>query len=119
MAIKNISEMSQALKTYDANNWSKKVDLENVSSFDLEKTSDITGDKKSSTFADFLTSSLAEVNKLQQDANVAMEKLASGKSDNLHETMLAVEKADIAFKTMNQVRNKVISAYQEIMKMQV
>ena len=48
-----------------------------------------------------------------------MEKLASGKSQNLHETLLTVEKAEIAFKTMNQVRSKVIDAYKEIMKMQI
>ena len=63
--------------------------------------------------------SIAELNAMQTEANVAMEKLASGESQNLHETLLAVEKADIAFRTMNQVRTKVIDAYREIMKMQI
>ena len=48
-----------------------------------------------------------------------MQKLASGESKNLHETLLAVEKADIAFRQMNQIRMKVIDAYKEIMKMQM
>ena len=48
-----------------------------------------------------------------------MSKLASGKSKNIHETMLAVENAEIAFKTMNQIRMKVIDAYKEIMRMQM
>jgi flagellar hook-basal body complex protein FliE len=50
---------------------------------------------------------------------VAMEKLASGESKNLHETLLTVEKADIAFRTMNQIRSKVIEAYKEVMRMQI
>ena len=48
-----------------------------------------------------------------------VEVLVSGKSKNIHETMLAVEKAEIAFKTMNQIRTKVIDAYKEVMRMQV
>jgi flagellar hook-basal body complex protein FliE len=71
------------------------------------------------SFGEFLQDSIGKVNSIQNDANVAMEKLASGESQNLHETLLAVEKADIAFRTMNQVRTKVIDAYKEIMKMQI
>jgi flagellar hook-basal body complex protein FliE len=119
MPLKNISEMTQSLNNYDARSWSKKVDLEGINSGDLApKEASKTG-SGSQSFAEFLATSLSEVNKLQQDANIAMEKLASGQTTNLHETMLAVEKADLAFRTMNQVRNKVISAYQEIMKMQI
>ena len=70
-------------------------------------------------YINFLQDSIGKVNSLQTEANVAMEQLASGESQNLHETLLAVEKADIAFRTMNQVRTKVIDAYREIMKMQI
>jgi flagellar hook-basal body complex protein FliE len=48
-----------------------------------------------------------------------MQKIASGESKNLHETLLAVERAEIAFKTMNQVRSKVLEAYKEIMRTQI
>ena len=48
-----------------------------------------------------------------------MEKLATGETKNIPEVMVAAEKADIALKLMVQVRNKMIDAYQEIMKMQV
>ena len=44
-------------------------------------------------------------------ANKAIQNLAAGKTKNIHETMLAVENAEIAFKTMNQIRMKVIEAY--------
>jgi flagellar hook-basal body complex protein FliE len=48
-----------------------------------------------------------------------MQELATGKSNNIHETMIAAEKADLSLRLMVQVRNKIIEAYQEVMKMQV
>jgi flagellar hook-basal body complex protein FliE len=119
MAIKDLGSFQQTLGTADARGWSRKVD--NGPSFDfksplIEGGGELEGGK---TFGEFLADSVGKVNSLQQEANVAMEKLASGESQNLHETLLAVEKAEIAFKTMNQVRTKVIDAYREIMKMQI
>lgn len=70
-------------------------------------------------FADSLNEAIDKVNTLQQVADQKIEDMATGKSTNLHETMIAVEKADIALKLMVQVRNKMIDAYQEVMKMQV
>jgi flagellar hook-basal body complex protein FliE len=113
--VKNLSEMSSAFKTQDARAWSKSVDFDNANTgFDIGKTNE--GGK---TFGDMLKDSIGKVNSLQHEANVAMEKLASGESKNIHETLLAVEQAEIAFKTMNQVRSKVIDAYKEIMRMQI
>ena len=71
------------------------------------------------SFSDLLIQSVTKVNTLQHQANSAVEKLVSGETKNIHETMLAVERADIAFKTMNQIRSKVVEAYKEIMRMQV
>ena len=71
------------------------------------------------SFIDFLSDSVNRVNNLQKDAHLAIEQLTSGKTKNIHETMLAVEQAEIAFKVMNQVRSKVIDAYREVMRMQV
>ena len=70
-------------------------------------------------FADTLKNAIGEVNKLQKTADVKMQQLASGKSENIHDVMIASEKADIALKLMVQVRNKVINAYNDIMRMQV
>lgn len=70
-------------------------------------------------FGDTLNEAIDKVNTLHQVADQKTEDIATGKSSNLHETMIAVEKADIAMKLMVQVRNKMIDAYQEIMKMQV
>jgi flagellar hook-basal body complex protein FliE len=59
------------------------------------------------------------VNTAHKEADKKMQELATGKSQNIHETMIAAEKADVALRLMVQVRNKVIEAYQEIMRMQV
>jgi flagellar hook-basal body complex protein FliE len=120
MSIKDIASFQQTLGKSDAQGWSRKVDNDGFGgNFDITAPGLEGGGVDGKTFGDFLADSLGKVNSLQQDANVAMEKLASGESQNLHETLLAVEKAEIAFKTMNQVRTKVIDAYREIMKMQI
>ncbi|MEE8206760.1 MAG: flagellar hook-basal body complex protein FliE [Nitrospinaceae bacterium] len=71
------------------------------------------------SFAETLTKSIEEVNHLQKEADQAIEKLASGESQSVHGAMLAVNKADMAFRMTMQVRNKIVEAYQEVMRMQV
>lgn len=118
MAIKAYSEMQNTLQNYGMKNWSSTSELSNRIDF----SNPINAPREDHDFGSFgkmLQDSIAKVNDLQIKADSAMQKLASGESSNLHETLLAVEKADIAFKTMNQVRMKVIDAYKEIMRMQV
>ncbi|KYG68497.1 flagellar hook-basal body complex protein FliE [Bdellovibrio bacteriovorus] len=71
------------------------------------------------SFADTLKDAVSSVNEMQKSSDKAMQNLATGKTDNVAEVMIAAEKADIALKVMVQVRNKIIDAYQEVMKMQV
>lgn len=71
------------------------------------------------SFADTFHDAVHEVNKLQKQADKGMQDLSTGKTDNIPEVMMAAEKADIALKLMVQVRNKIIDAYHEVMKMQV
>lgn len=71
------------------------------------------------SFADTLKDAVENVNQTQKEADVQMQKLATGKAESIPDVMIAAEKADIALRLMLQVRNKVIDAYQEIMKMQV
>jgi flagellar hook-basal body complex protein FliE len=71
------------------------------------------------SFAETLTESLDKVNDLQKEADVAIEDFATGKTRNIHETMIAVNKADLAFRLTMQVRNKIVEAYQEVMRTQV
>lgn len=78
------------------------------------------GEKKDGGFAAVLKSSLSEVNEMQQKADAAISALATGDNKvSLHETMIAMEQADVSFRMMMQVRNKIVEAYQEILRMQV
>jgi len=70
-------------------------------------------------FSDMLRESVDKVNTYQHQADTAIKELISGRNKNVHETMLLVERADTSLKLMMQVRNKVLDAYKEIMRMQV
>ncbi|MFI5377767.1 MAG: flagellar hook-basal body complex protein FliE [Tepidisphaerales bacterium] len=71
------------------------------------------------SFADTLKQQIEEVSRLQQDASQAVENLVVGKTDDMSGVMTAVEKSDLAFKTMMAIRSKCMDAYDEIKNMQV
>jgi flagellar hook-basal body complex protein FliE len=71
------------------------------------------------SFADTLRSSIDDVSKMQQDASKAVDDLTTGKTDNFTGVMTAVEKADMAFKTLLAIRSKLMDAYDEIKGIQV
>ena len=70
------------------------------------------------SFADALGEALQSVDDRQVDADREAARLAMG-NGNLHETALALEKADIAMRLATKVRNKLVDAYQEIMRMSI
>jgi flagellar hook-basal body complex protein FliE len=72
-----------------------------------------------SRFSDALLNAVNEVNNQHRSADKAILNVQAGNTGSLHEAMIALEKADISFRTMLTVRNKIIEAYQEIMRMQV
>jgi flagellar hook-basal body complex protein FliE len=59
------------------------------------------------------------VNEAQLKSDIETKKLISGKTENLHNVMIAAEKASVALHTAVEIRNKAIEAYQEVMRMQV
>jgi flagellar hook-basal body complex protein FliE len=73
----------------------------------------------SSPFGKMLTDSIEQVNQLQVEADSSITDLATGKQPDIHRTMIAMEKASISFEMLMQIRNKVISAYDKIMRMPV
>jgi flagellar hook-basal body complex protein FliE len=73
----------------------------------------------SSAFKDLLLGSIREVNSMQQAADRAVEALVSGQDANPAEVLTAVQKADIAFRLMMQIRNKIVQAYQEVQNIRV
>jgi len=66
------------------------------------------------SFADALKNSINEVSRLQQDASQAVQDLATGKSEDVTGVMTAMEKSDMAFKTLLAIRAKLMDAYEEI-----
>lgn len=58
-------------------------------------------------------------NRLQKQADNEIQALAVGKNGDLHKTMIAMEEADVSFQLLMQIRNKIVAAYQEIMRMQI
>ena len=121
MSIETVGSMARVLKTYDANQWIKSADLALKKPTQLiEGTApNLVEHETKRSFSELLANSIQNVNSMQKDANEAIQRLATGKTKNIHETMLAVEQADIAFRSMNQIRTKVLDAYKEIMRMQV
>ncbi len=72
------------------------------------------------TFKSFLLDSIQEVNSMQQEADRAVERLVSGGDDvTPAEVLTAVQKADIAFRMMMQIRNKMVQAYQEVQNIRI
>lgn len=66
-----------------------------------------------------MKSSIASVDKAQKDSDNAVRKLATGEENDIHNTMITMEKAEISFQLMMAVRNKIIAAYETIMRMQI
>ncbi len=70
-------------------------------------------------FRSILLNSLDEVNRLQGEADLGVQRLMTGETGNVAEVMAAVNKAGIAFDLLMEIRNKLTEAYQEIQQMRV
>ncbi len=71
------------------------------------------------SFGETLSQAISDVNALQHQAGKAVEKLVTGEAADLHEVMIAAEKAKTSFDLLMEIRNKTIDVYREIMRMQV
>ena len=92
----------------------EKVVLDNFAQTGPNKT-----DKSTTSFSEVLKDSINKVGELQKEASEQTEKLVKAEGHDIHNTMISVEKADMSFQLMMQIRNKIISAYEEIMRIQV
>jgi len=70
-------------------------------------------------FQSALSDAMGRVEQFQQNSQTAIGKFLSGEDEEVHKVALATQQAEIAFDLFLQVRNKVISAYQEVMRMQM
>lgn len=71
------------------------------------------------SFRDMLQKAISDVSELQEVKGEKINQLATGEIQDLHQVMIAMEEAGIAFQFTMEIRNKIIEAYQEIMRMQV
>jgi flagellar hook-basal body complex protein FliE len=71
------------------------------------------------SFLGSLKDAIAQVNEVQLDASQAVDKFVTGESENVHQMMMALQKADVSFQLMMQIRNKLVSAYEDIQRMQM
>lgn len=94
------------------------INLINFSNTFPSSTQSVAGAQ--SSFSDALKNAVGAVNQSVQSADNMVTGLANGTSnEDLHNVMIAMQKADVMLKTAVQVRDRVISAYQDIMRMQV
>ncbi|MDG2094008.1 MAG: flagellar hook-basal body complex protein FliE [Phycisphaerales bacterium] len=70
-------------------------------------------------FGTVLKAEMAQVNELQEAAQVAAEDFAAGRRDDIESVLFAARKADTAFKMLLQVRNKVLEAYEEVKQLRI
>jgi flagellar hook-basal body complex protein FliE len=75
--------------------------------------------EKGDSFAKTLTGAIEKVNEMKNEADQSVRELAEGKNVDIHQTMIAMEKASVSFQLLMQTRNKVIDAYKEMMRMGV
>jgi flagellar hook-basal body complex protein FliE len=73
----------------------------------------------SDSFANYFNDALNKVNDMQLQSEQMTNDLAAGKTNNIDQVMIAADKADIALQFTMQVRNKIMDAYNEIMRMQI
>jgi flagellar hook-basal body complex protein FliE len=70
-------------------------------------------------FQSVLSEAIQKVESFQQNANASLNRFLSGEGEDLHKVALATQQADLSFQLFTQMRNKIVSAYQEVMRMQV
>lgn len=71
------------------------------------------------SFSEVLGSAVGAVENARADANTRVQNFLSGEGEDLHSVILATQKAELSFELFQQVRNKVVQAYQEVMRMQM
>jgi len=96
-----------------------KIDFLLPNKIDTNKNVEKNSGEKSVDFGDLLKNALKDVNDAQLNADEAIKKVLNGETQNIHETMIALQKADVSLKLMLEVRNRLLEAYQEIMRTQV
>ncbi len=74
---------------------------------------------KEGNFANLLKEAINEVSKVEKNADEEIKKVVTGEEKNIHKTLIAVEKADLSFQLMMEIKNKLMDAYNELMRTRI
>lgn len=80
---------------------------------------EVTSEKGGADFSAWLSQQVDVLNRQLIDSDNQLRALAVGEVENLHQVMMSLEKAKLSFELSMQVRNKLLEAYQDIMRMQI
>jgi len=86
---------------------------------EIQSSQTLAEDKSSTGFGEILKDAISTANELQKQSDQEIQKFMAGESQDLHTAVIAMQKADLSFQMMMQVRNKIVQAYQQIMNMQM
>ncbi len=90
-----------------------------TSTFDTLASKEASATKVEGNFSQWLSEQVAETNTQLNSADQALNDLASGQSTNLHQTMITLEQAKLSFQYIEQIRNRLMSAYQDLLREQI
>ncbi|MDZ7772874.1 MAG: flagellar hook-basal body complex protein FliE [Balneolaceae bacterium] len=76
-------------------------------------------DGEGQSFTDMIRKAINDVDEAQKTADGKVEDVIMGRTDNIHEVMISMEKAQLSFQLMTEVRNKAVETYQELSRMQI
>ncbi len=93
--------------------------LELLSSPDATEQTGVKSDHPVEDFADLISDNLNEVNELEREAEDLSEQFALGEIDDVHKVTVATEKARLALQLTTEIQNRVVEAYDDIMRMQI
>ena len=86
---------------------------------DLTSAGSAVSSAESGGFLDSLKEAIGKVNDVQLQGGQAVDALLTGQTQDIHRTMVALEQANVSFQLMMQIRNKLVTAYEEIQRMQI
>lgn len=93
--------------------------ISNVNRINQIQNQTSSSEKSPVDFAKMLSDAVEKVNSLQKNAEQMASDFALGKISNIHDVIIEAEKASVALKLTTEVRNKIVEAYREIMRMQL
>lgn len=95
------------------------MEVSPIGSFNTTLAGEINRTSNGHTFNQVIEQFIGDVNQKQVNADAAVQALVTGETDNVQEVMLALSQADLSFRMFMEVRNRVIDAYQEVMRTQL